>query len=153
MGNHQYRLLGGLRAAVALVAGGLWLFAAEAKAAPFTHDFDPLIADLQGRAATLSNSTDKVQQKQFKTIEKVLSTLDGKASTSLATDIKNLGSISKTLIKAFPTDYTPPGSSLLTNTETALDGLISDVQTAINTTQTNLNALAAGSCKDKAQPD
>jgi hypothetical protein len=134
--------------AMALIVGLVAFCAPRAGAAPFTSNFDNLIADLQSRAAALSNSTDKVEKKEFKTIEKVLGTLN--KSSSLTTDIKNLGSVSKTLIKAFPTDYTPPGSSLLTNTETALDGLIDDVQTSINTTQTNASDLTA-SCATKAQ--
>jgi hypothetical protein len=122
----------------------------RAGAAPFTSNFDNLIADLESRAAALSNSTNKAEEKEFKTIEKVLGTLN--KSSSLTTDIKNLGSAAETLIKAFPTDYTPPGSSLLTNTETALDGLIGDVQTLINRTETNASDLTA-SCKTKAQAD
>jgi hypothetical protein len=136
------------KVATAVIVGLLATSAPHAGAVPFTSNFDDLIADLQTRAGALSNSVDKTQQKQFKTIEKVLSTLN--KSTSLTTDIKNLGSATKTLFKAFPTDYTPPGSSLLTNTETALDGLIDNVQTLINTTETNASALTA-SCKIKAQ--
>ena len=93
--------------AIGLIIGLLACYAPTAGAAPFTSNFDDLIADLQTRAAALSNSVDKTQQKQFKTIEKVLTTLN--KSTSVATDVKNLGSAAKTLIKAFPTDYTPPG--------------------------------------------
>ncbi|HVM62448.1 MAG TPA: hypothetical protein VMV72_16430 [Verrucomicrobiae bacterium] len=134
--------------AIGFILAGPAAWAPRAGAAPFTSNFDDLIADLQNRAAALSNSANKADQKQFKTIEKVLSTLN--KSTSLATDIKNLGTTAKTLIKAFPTDYTPPGSSLLTNTETAADGLIDNVQASINRTATNASALTA-SCKSKAQ--
>src|SRR5689334_10949170 len=119
------QLLGTIhKVATAVIVGLLALYTPRAGATPFTPNFDGLIADLQTRAAALSNSVDKTQQKQFKTIEKVLGTLN--KSSSLTTDIKNLGSVTKTLTKTFPTDYMPPGSSLLTNTETALDGLIDD---------------------------
>ena len=91
--------------AMAVIVGLVAVYAPRAGAAPFTSNFDDLIADLQTRAAALSNSTDKAEEKEYKTIEKVLSTLN--KSTSLTTDIKNLGSVSKTLIKAFPTDYAP----------------------------------------------
>jgi hypothetical protein len=122
-----------------------------AVAAPFTSHFDDLIADLNTRANALSNSTDKVEQKQFKTIGKVLKQLNGKASTSLAADIKNLGSVAKALFKSFPTDFTPPGGSLDTNLETAVEGFASDVQTQIDATKSNVDALAISSCKLKTQ--
>ncbi|HTS17279.1 MAG TPA: hypothetical protein VMP11_06890 [Verrucomicrobiae bacterium] len=148
----QQRFVAGLcMGGIGLIVGVSVFRAPRVGAAPFTSNFDDLIADLQSRATVLSNSTGKVQQQQFKTIEKVLKTLDGKNSTSLATDIQNLGNVSKTLIKAFPTDYTPPGSSLLTNTDTALDGLLNDVQATINTTQSNADLLATSTCKTKAQ--
>jgi len=136
---------------IALVLALLVFGVPRANAAPFTDNFDALIADMQSRAGALSNSTDKVQQKQYKSLVSALKTLNGKTSTSLATDIKNLGTVVKTLIKSFPSDFTPPGGSLLTNSETALDGLIDDVQTSINTTTTNFNALATSSCKTKTQ--
>ncbi len=48
---------------VVFVAGLSALFAVPAKAAPFTTNFVALITDLQDRAAALSNSTDKVEEK------------------------------------------------------------------------------------------
>jgi hypothetical protein len=119
-------------------------------AAPFTDHFDALTADLQSRASLVSNSTDKVEQGQFKAIQKVLSTLNGKDSTSLSTDIKNLGKISKTLVKSFPADFSPPTGSLVTNLQAVLDGLAGDVRAILDATQTSLNALPSSSCKDKA---
>ena len=123
----------------------------SANAAPFTDHFDELITDLVARAGVLSNSTDKVEQKQFKAIQKVLKTLNGKTSTSLATDIKNLGGVAKTLVKSFPADFIPPGSSMVTNLQTAADEFLADVQSQIDTTKSNIDALAVSSCKIKAQ--
>jgi hypothetical protein len=126
--------------------------ATPTSAAPFTSHFDDLIADLDARAMALSNSTDKVEQQQFKTLQKVLKTINGKKpSTSLATDIKILGSVAKTVVKSFPGDFTPPVGSLSSNLETALDGLTGDVQSQIDDAQSNLDAMAASTCKTKAQ--
>src|SRR5690349_7414746 len=96
------------------------------RATPFTSHFDDLISDLQTRAGALSNSTDKAEQSQYKAIVKVLATLEAKDSTSLDTDIKNLGKIAKSLIKAFPTDF--PSGSLATNLQSAVDGFTGDIQ-------------------------
>jgi hypothetical protein len=123
----------------------------RAGAAPFTDHFDTLIADMQSRAGTLSNSTDKVQQKQFKTLVKVVGTLEGKTSTSLATDAKNLGTVAKTLAKAFPGDFTPTPGTFSTDLETALQGLVGDVQAVINPVQTTLDGLGGSACAVKAQ--
>ena len=121
------------------------------EATPFTDHFDNLIADLQNEAATLGNSTDKTQQKQFKAIQKVLGTLEGKNSMSLGTDIKNLGSVAKTLAKAFPDDFTSPDGSFSTDLETALQGLIDDVQAILDAAQTAVDDLGDSPCATKAQ--
>jgi hypothetical protein len=136
-------------AGIALLLGLLAFVAPRASAAPFTDHFDDLIADLQSRAAVLSNSTDKVEKKQFTTVESVLKTLEGKNSTSLATDISNLGGVAKTLGKAFPADF--PSGTFGTDLETALQGLIGDVQTGLDTTQTTLDGLGGTTCATKAQ--
>lgn len=150
-GNHQRWFLGGLQlAGLAIITGLLTLSPVPAKAAPFTTNFVALITDLQGRAAALSNSTDKVSEKQFKTIEKILTTFE-KPSTSEATDIKTLGSVGKTLIKSFPTDFTPPGSSLLTNLNSAIAGFTNNAQRYISIVQTDIDEIAESSCKTKSQ--
>lgn len=131
---------------IAVLLGLLAFFAPRANAAPFTDNFVNLISDLQSRAATLSNSTDKVEKKEFTTIQSVLKTLEGKNSTSLATDISNLGSVDKALAKEFPDDATF-GADL----ETALEGLVGDVQTGLDATQTTLDGLGDTACATKAQ--
>jgi hypothetical protein len=136
---------------IALAVGLLVLTGSRAAATPFTDHFDTLIADLQSRAGTLSNSTDKVQQKQFKTVEKVLKKLEFKPSSSLGSDVKNLGKTAKTLVKAFPDDFGTPGGPFQTDLETALQGLIGDVQASVDSTQAILDGLGGSSCATKAQ--
>jgi hypothetical protein len=136
-------------AGIALLIGLLAVVAPRASAAPFTGHFDNLIADLQSRAAALSNSTGTVEKKQFTTVESVLQTLEGKTSTSLATDISNLGNVAKTLAKTFPADF--PSGTFGTDLETALQGLVGDVQTHLDATQTTIDGLGASSCATKAQ--
>jgi hypothetical protein len=150
-GNPQRWFCGRIHSAgIALIAGALAFFAASAKAAPFTHNFDALIADLQSRAAALSNSTDKVEEKQFKTIEKILNTFN-EPPVSEGADIKNLGTVGKELMKSFPTDFTPPGSSLFTNLQSAVAGFTSNVQTLVSIVQTDIDQIATAPCKIKCQ--
>ena len=146
MNGDKHRVLCGL--AVAVIFGVLAFGPPVIRATPFTDHFDALIVDLQTRAAGLSNSVDKTEQKQFKAIQKVLATLEAKDSPSLATDIKNLGKIAKSLLKVFPPDF--PAGSLATDLQSAVDGMTGDVQDNIDSTQTTIDGLPAGSCKDKA---
>jgi hypothetical protein len=118
----------------------LWLLVFSglpAWAGPFSDNFDTLIADLHSRQATLSNSTDKVQVKQVKVIQKLLNTLETKTSISLATDVKNFGSTGRALVKSFPDDFGVPGGPFQVDLGTALGGLANDVQAMIGTVQTN----------------
>ena len=122
-----------------------------ASAAPFTDHFNGLIADLNTRAIVLSSRTDKAGQKQFKAVQNVLGTLNGKPSTSLATDIEMFGGAAKALKRTFPDDFMPPVSSLSSNLDIALAGLTRDVQSQIDTARTDLNSLAASTCKTKVR--
>jgi hypothetical protein len=153
----------GIHSVAAMLVFGLLAFGvSRAEAAPFTDHFDELIANLQSRAVTLSNSTDRVEKKQFKAIQKSLKTLEAKSSDSLATDIKNLGKVAKSLAKAFPEDFAlaAPSSakileatpdSLSTILEAVLQAFIAEVQEFIDTVQATLDALDSSSCKTKAQ--
>lgn len=146
-GNYR-RVFCGL--GIAVIFAVLALGPSPIRATPFTDHFDALIADLQARAGALSNSVDATEQKQYKAIQKVLTTLVVNDSTSLATDIKNLGSAAKGLVKVFPTEFFPPSGVLLTNFQATVNGLAGEVQDTIDTTQTTIDGLPAGSCKDKA---
>jgi hypothetical protein len=131
----------------------------NAKATPYTDNFDALIAELQARGASLSNATDKVGKSQYKACVKSLQTF-AKDSTSLATDLKNGVKVAKALIKAFPGDFTTnmtatAAATLTASTfgellEAAYTGLADDVEAALAALQTTVNALPAGSAKDKA---
>jgi hypothetical protein len=151
IGNRWQRFCGGIQlAGIALIAVLVSFFAASAKAAPFTHNFDALIADLQSRAAVLSNSTDKVGEKQFKAIEKILNIFN-EPPVSEGADIKNLGTVGKALMKSFPTDFTPPGSSLFTNLQSAVTDFTGNVQALVSIVQTDIDEIATAPCKVKCQ--
>jgi hypothetical protein len=144
--------------AIALVAGAFVFQTSTAKAAPYTPYFDDLITELQSRSAALSNSTDKVEQKQYKACQKALKTFLGKDSTSLATDLKNVGKVAKTLAKAFPEEFNPPVATASAITIITLPDLLdnaynefyTDVVNLLEGIQTALAALPASSCKTAA---
>jgi len=121
------------------------------EATPFTAHFDNLISDLQSREASLSNSADRIQQNELKAIRVALGTLEGKNSTSLGTDIQSLGSVAKILAKAFPNDFASPNGTFSMDLETALQGLIGDVNAILDATQSTVNGLDASPCATKAQ--
>jgi len=122
-----------------------------AEAVPFTDYFDSLITDLQSREITLSGSTDNVQRKQLKIVKKVIRMLENKKSKSVGTDIQSLGTVSKLLVRVFPDEFGPSGGPLNTELESALEGLIGEVQADIDATQTLLNGLGGVPCAVKAQ--
>ncbi|MEI6084919.1 MAG: hypothetical protein WCS70_11530 [Verrucomicrobiota bacterium] len=126
-------------------------------AAPYTDSFNALIAELNARAATLSNSVDKTEQKQYKTILKTLAALN-KPTDDLGDDIKSAGKIAKSLAKAFPNEFTSVATlSVLTQTNlaTLVDGVFSnltnEVQGSLNDLAAAIAALPPGSAKDNAQ--
>jgi hypothetical protein len=144
--------------AIAVVAGAFVFQTSTAKATPFTPYFDDLIVELQSRSAALSNSTDKVQIKQKKAVDKCLKLLVDKTSTSLATDLKNVGKVAKTLAKAFPEEFNPPVTtasaitivSLSDLLNSAYSGFYTDVANLLEEIQTALATLPASSCKTAA---
>jgi hypothetical protein len=125
--------------------------AGQTQAAPYTDHFDALIEDLQSRAGTLTNVNDRAEQKQLKTIQKVLGTLQNKASVSLATDIKMLGKISKALARAFPEEFVSSPGVISDDLEIALQGLSGDVQEIVDGVQTAIGELGVSACTAKAQ--
>jgi hypothetical protein len=144
----------------AIVAGLIVFQASTAKATPFTPYFEGLINELQSRSAALSNSTDKVEQKQFKACQKALKTFNGKHSTSLATDLKNAGKVAKTLAKAFPEEFNPAPTvaavtpltttSLFDLLNNAYNSIFGDASDILDEIETVLAGLPSSSCKDSA---
>lgn len=131
-------------------------------AEPWTDHFDALIEELQVRSVALSNSTDKVERKQKKAVDKMLSSLLGKDSSSLATDIKNAGKLAKKLQKTFPSELNSMASAvgpiggdgdptLQSLLEELFDDLGDDIQSVLGEAQEFLDAQGASKCKDKAQ--
>jgi hypothetical protein len=130
-------------------------------AAPFTDNFDALIAELNNRAAVLTNSTDKLEMKQGKVCVKVLKTL-AKDSQSIVTDLKTAGKVAKTLQKAFPAEFgtnTVAGAAAAMPVEsTSLGELIAqlfaefetEIGSALTTLQELVAGFPAGSLKDQA---
>jgi hypothetical protein len=85
------------------MVGALALIAPRATAA-YTNSFDALRAELAARSAGLSNSTNKVDQKNKKILDKAIKAIDKPAKT-LAKDIDTAAKIAKSLTKAFPVDF------------------------------------------------
>ncbi len=126
--------------------------------AAFTDNFDSMLAELQDRSLALSNSTDKIGQKQFKAINKVIAAIN-KPATSLATDLKTAVKVTKTLVKAFPTEFLAStaaattlsfSNSLSDILITVFDDFKSDVADSLDQLITTVNNLPASSDKDKA---
>jgi flagellar hook-basal body complex protein FliE len=133
---------------VALVA-----MAAPAARAAFTDNFDALEAELQSRSTALSNSLDKVEQKQKKAVDKAIATID-KPATTIAADVKTAGSVAKSLIKTFPSEFAT--ASLVFSNDVSIlvsdvfDGLESDVADQLSDLEATVNALGEGKAKTKA---
>lgn len=148
---------------VAVVAALFVAFGPVASAVPFTDNFDALIAELEIRSDTLTNTTDKAEVKQKKAVDKVLKTLNDKDSTSVATDVKNAGKVAKSLQKAFPAEFLVPalvsGPVVNGGIDTTLGDLVADVfeafavdvQDALDALQTELDGLPDNDCKAKVQ--
>jgi len=138
---------------------GLNLFAsASSEATPYTHHFTPLIAELQLRSATLSNRLSKVERQQKQAVDRAIALLDRTVSTAEIRDLNNAIAITKTLVKAFPGNFTSPRTTALP-AEPVLEtlliqlfmGFTGDISNLVATAQTTVDGLAAGSCHDKAQ--
>jgi hypothetical protein len=144
--------------AIVAVAGAFVIKTSTATAAPYTPYFNDLITELQSRSAALSNSTDKAEIKQKKAVDKCLKLLVEKTSTSLATDLKNVGKVAKTLAKAFENEFNPPVESASAITIITLPDLLNaaysafygDVSNLLEGIQTALASLPASSCKTAA---
>lgn len=150
---------------MAVVASLFAAYGSVASADPFTDNFDALITELEIRSETLTNTTDKAEAKQKKAVDKVLKTLNDKDSTSVATDIKNAGKVSKSLQKAFPDEFlvVPTANVPTVNGGfiTSLGDLVaavfelfaSDVQADLDALQTQLDGLPDNDCKDEVQEE
>jgi hypothetical protein len=146
-----------------ILALGLWLGTASvATAAPFTSHLDPLIGELQARSAALTGTTNKIEIKQKKAIDKILASFE-KDSLSFLTDLKLAAKAAKALAKAFPEEFLPAPQPLVVNPKgvalTNLDEIIQaivdafdgDLATIADTAQALVNAAPDNPCKDKAQ--
>src|SRR5437762_1773344 len=74
--------------------------------ATWSPDFEPLLTELESRALTLGNSTDRTEQKQFRAVAKSVGALNNVAD-SLEDDLKTAGKIAGSLEKAFPEEFLP----------------------------------------------
>jgi hypothetical protein len=139
------------------------LVQSTALAGPYSSNFDPLIAELQIRSATLTNVLDKIEVKQKKAVDKILAThAKPVAKPSLKMDMKFAKKAYKTLAKAFPTEFstnTTLAAAAPAIAVTDLSDLIEDVLAAFGndvnailvTAQTVLNSAPDTQCKVKAQ--
>jgi hypothetical protein len=133
------------------LVAGLFTLTPTARAA-YTESFDALRTELSNRAAILTGSVDKVEQKKGQTCLKIIAAID--KSTTLTGDIKTAGKIAKSLIKAFPEEFAmlvmfePTNLSALLND--TLDNLTAEVQAELDALQTAINALPDGSAKTSA---
>ena len=141
----------------------LWIgITTLATAAPFTEHLDPLIAELQARSAALTGTTNKIEIKQKKAIDKVLASFD-KESLSILTDLKLVAKAAKSLAKAFPEEFMPAPEPLAVNPKgialTNLDEIIqvivgafdADLALILVVAQDVVDAAPDNPCKDKAQ--
>lgn len=135
-----------------LIATLGWLPGAmpRANAAPYTPHFNELITLLGARAASIDETQDKAARKLESGIQKVLKTLNGKASTSLATDIKNLGKVAKSLKKLFPLELATVSGALPEALDEVVDGLEDNIESLVDSTESTLGGVGASSCKTKA---
>ena len=140
---------------MAAAIGGLsWLAAPAASATPYTPNFTPLITGLQARSAALSNNTSKVATKQKLAITKALALLQNTDSTSVATDLKNAVTVTTSLVKAFPADFTSPqptGTTFEVLLVDAFIGFDGDISNLLHTAQNAIDLLPATTCRTKAQ--
>lgn len=141
----------------------LWLnTGVSTDAAPFTEHLNPLIAELQARSAALTGTTNKIEIKQKKAIDKVLASFD-KESLSILTDLKLVAKAAKSLVKAFPEEFMPapqplvvePKGVVVTNLDEIIQAIVdafgSDLAAIIATAQAVVDVAPDNPCKDKAQ--
>jgi hypothetical protein len=89
---------------------GVAALAASSSADPFGAFFDDLITELEHRVADdYPGDLDATQKKELKACQKALATF-AKEADDLGDDLKNGGKAIKGLAKAFPSEFTAPGS-------------------------------------------
>lgn len=159
------RLLRRSLCCLGLLAGWLAVAPTPLNAQLYSSNLDPLISEMEARAAALSNATEKADLKIKKTLDKLLAGFNKKPSTSLATDLKLLGKAAKKLAKLYPEEFglvTLSGATaepevlplvvdLGTLVQQALDLFGGDLQTLLDEAQALVDTAPAGSCQDKAQ--
>ena len=144
---------------LAVVVSLLSFTSPQAKAA-YTDNFDALLVELQDRALVLSNSSDKVEQKQFKAVGKALAAIN-KPADSLADDLKTAGKVAKALAKAFPDEFNGATNSTVVISAVFMNDIsslvinlftdiASDIQDAFDQVQAAALALPDGPGKIKA---
>ncbi|MCK6482035.1 MAG: hypothetical protein HUU06_07800 [Planctomycetaceae bacterium] len=97
---------------LALAAAGVLATALPASAGDFSGLLENLRGELQAREEALAGTTDKVEKKQLKAVQKALKSLD-KPADDLGDDIKAAGAAVKGLLKAFPGEFEPSADSHL----------------------------------------
>jgi flagellar hook-basal body complex protein FliE len=141
--------------ATAILTAAFLLACCPTAQAAYTDNFDDLLVELQTRSSVLSNSTDKVEQKQKKACDKAIKTIF-KPADSLGDDVKTAGKVAKDLAKAFPGEFAPVLAikTVSTNlydliTELAAE-LRSEITNELAELQLDVDALPAGNAKTKA---
>jgi hypothetical protein len=134
----------------------MW-FSPPGASAAFTDHFDVLLDELESRSAALSGSTDPVERRQKKAADKSIAAIN-KDADSLSDDLKTARKVAKTLIKAFPNEFSMalgPQGALGGNLDLllgqALDGLGSDVEAALDALDAGIDGLPAGRDRERAQ--
>jgi hypothetical protein len=137
---------------VCVLALGL---AAQAQAA-YSDSFNALRVELVSRAAVLSSSDDKVEIKQSKVCLKAIAAID--KSSTLANDVKTAGKVTKSLAKAFPSEFgvsTLASITFSNNLHVLVTGvfnnLANDVHSGLDDLQTAINGMPAGTARNSAQ--
>jgi hypothetical protein len=122
---------------------------------PYTDHFDALIAELEVRSDTLTNTEDKVEVKQKKTVDKVLASFFKKPSPSLEFDLKLAAKAAKSLAKVFPDEFAPAAEFEAFNLndllQQALDDFDSEITADLSEAQDMVDSAPPGKCQDKAQ--
>lgn len=142
----------------ALTAATLLLLPlSAAQADPSVDYLDPLIAELEARSAALEGSEDKDEQKQKKTIDKLLKGF-AKESKGPDKDLKAAGKAAKKLAKVFPEEFSDPA---MLSAAVAEDDLADLIQQALELFGGDVDAILAQAqdlvdmaptgCADKAQ--
>jgi hypothetical protein len=110
---------------------------------------------LEERSDTLTNTEDKVEVKQKKTVDKVLASFFKKPSTSLASDLKLAAKAAKSLAKVFPDEFVPAAEFVAFNLndllQQALDDFDGEITADLSEAQDMVDSAPPGKCQDKAQ--